>query len=99
MQRDQGYLLDVLNSAELILEYVAERSLHEFKEDIQLQDSVIRRFMIMGEASQRVSNETRVAHPELPWAEMRDMRNFVIHEYSRVKTQTVWDTIRTTLLR
>lgn len=72
---------------------MAGKSLDEFKEEIQLQDSVIRRFQIIGEASKRVSDETRTRYPALPWGEMRDMRNFLIHEYNRVKAQTVWDTI------
>jgi uncharacterized protein with HEPN domain len=33
-------------------------------------------------------------HPELPWAEMRGMRNIAIHEYFFVDLEIVWTTVR-----
>jgi hypothetical protein len=33
-------------------------------------------------------------HPELPWADMRDMRNAVIHAYFNVDLKTVWRTVQ-----
>jgi uncharacterized protein with HEPN domain len=34
---------------------------------------------------------------EIPWADMRDMRNAVIHEYFGINKQILWDTIQTDL--
>jgi uncharacterized protein len=36
-------------------------------------------------------------HPEIPWREMRDMRNLLAHEYFGVNTKIVWETIQTDL--
>ena len=33
-------------------------------------------------------------HPELPWDDMRDMRNVVIHAYFAVDLQVVWRTVQ-----
>jgi Protein of unknown function DUF86 len=33
-------------------------------------------------------------NPELPWADMRDMRNIVIHAYFDVQLQVVWRTVQ-----
>jgi uncharacterized protein with HEPN domain len=41
-----------------------------------------------------VSQETQVAHPEIPWAKMTGMRNRLIHEYFRVDLRTVWETVQ-----
>ncbi|MCK4601876.1 MAG: DUF86 domain-containing protein, partial [Phycisphaerae bacterium] len=30
---------------------------------------------------------------EIPWAEMRDIRNVVVHEYFGVSTKILWETI------
>jgi uncharacterized protein with HEPN domain len=35
-----------------------------------------------------------VSHPELPWIEMRGMRNKMIHEYFDVDWDIVWRTVR-----
>jgi len=34
------------------------------------------------------------AHPEIPWAAMRGMRNIVVHEYFGVTRETLWKTAR-----
>jgi hypothetical protein len=36
-------------------------------------------------------------HTEVPWADMRDMRNVVVHQYFGVDLRIVWDTVRNDL--
>ncbi len=49
MKRDIQFLLDMLQSAELIIKYTAEYSKDDFIDNIQLQDSVIRRLLVIAE--------------------------------------------------
>ena len=65
MQRDEAYLLDVLQAAQLAITYVEGKTLEAFLEDVQLQDSVIRRLEIVGEASRRVSEKTKADYLDL----------------------------------
>jgi uncharacterized protein with HEPN domain len=51
MWRDDTYLLDILESAKIALEYVAGKSLDQFFDDQQCQDAVVRRIEIIGEAA------------------------------------------------
>ncbi|MFB2836253.1 hypothetical protein [Floridanema evergladense] len=44
MERDLQSLLDMLQSAEIIMQYMAGRSQNDFLTDLQLQDAIIRRF-------------------------------------------------------
>jgi len=37
------------------------------------------------------------AHPGVPWAEMRAMRNLVVHEYFGVSNRILWDTVQVNL--
>ena len=57
-------------------------------------DAVIRNFIVIGEAATHVPEEVVLAHPEIPWRDMRDMRNIVVHEYFGVDLTIVWSTIR-----
>ena len=91
MSRDEAYLLDILESARLALEYLRGKSREEFLADVQLQDAVMRRLAILGEAARRVSETGRLSRPELPWHEMIGMRNVVVHEYDDVDVAVVWD--------
>jgi uncharacterized protein with HEPN domain len=97
MSRDDTYLVDILESAKIALDYVFDKTWDEFYEDIQCQDAVVRRIEIIGEAARRVSQETRDKHPQIPWREMTSMRNLVIHEYDVVDINQVWDTAQNRL--
>ncbi|RJP50952.1 MAG: DUF86 domain-containing protein [Anaerolineaceae bacterium] len=97
MSRDDTYLVDILESAKIALDYVFDKSWDEFYEDTQCQDAVVRRIEIVGEAARRVSQETRDRHPQIPWREMTSMRNLVIHEYDVVDINQVWETVQNKL--
>lgn len=97
MQRDREYLLDILESARLAVQYVGDKSELEFLKDTQSQDAVIRRFEVIGEASRRISDETQSNRPDLPWMEMIGMRNIMIHEYDDIDLHIVWNTAKNDL--
>lgn len=94
MQRDRQFLLDMLQSAELILQYIGDCSHAEFTTNLQLQDAVIRRLLIIAEAARRVSDVTRESLPGIAWQEMNGMRNRLVHEYDDVNLNIVWVTIQ-----
>ncbi len=97
MQRDVQLLLDMLESAKLATHYIAECSKADFLSEIQLQDAVIRRLSIIGEASRRISETTRQTFPTIPWNEISGMRNRLIHEYDDLDLEIVWDTVKHSL--
>jgi uncharacterized protein with HEPN domain len=94
MQRDLQFLLDMLQSAELILSYTAGISKNEFIVNVQLQDSVIRRLLVITEAARRVSATTREALPNISWEEINGMRNRLVHEYDDINLNIVWDVLQ-----
>jgi len=94
MPRDREYLLDILESARLACAYLREKTEQEFLDDVQCQDSVIRRLEVIGEAARRISDEGRAALPDLPWKAMIGMRNVMIHGYDDVDLTVVWNTVK-----
>jgi uncharacterized protein with HEPN domain len=99
MQRDEAYLLDVLIAAPKALQFLEGITWQEFTQSELHQNAVIRPLEIIGEAARRVSQETRDAHPEIPWEQMIGMRNRLIHEYFRINLSTAWETIQNDLPR
>lgn len=93
MDKDKAYILDILNAANLALSFVKDKSKQDFLKDIQCQDAVIRRLEMIGEASGRISQETKLHYPQIPWDEMKGMRNFLIHEYDSVDLHIIWETL------
>ena len=92
------YLDDVLESIDHIRTYIKGLDVEDFARSDVLQDAVIRRLEIIGEAVKRLPPSLRRDHPHIPWKKIAGMRDILIHEYAGVSVQTVWRTIRTDLL-
>jgi uncharacterized protein with HEPN domain len=93
MEREISWFIDILESAERILAKTKNVNYDQFKADMDLQDIVIRRFEIIGEAAARIGAKFKTRHPEVPYQVMKDMRNVLIHEYDFVDYKVIWDTI------
>jgi len=60
---------------------------------ISLQDSIIRRLEVIGEAVRQVPEEFKKEHPDIPWRDIGDFRNVLVHEYFGLKIDRVWNVI------
>ena len=92
MQRDAATLLDVIQAAELITEFVQGIDKVAFEHDLKTQSAVLHQLMVMGEAVKRLSFDLREHHPEIPWALVAGMRDRLIHGYDAVDRDEVWKT-------
>lgn len=99
MPRDREALADILDCIALIEQYTSDVEFTGFASDVFMQDAVVRRFEIMGEAAKRVSEAVREKYPSVPWKEMSSMRDRVIHGYDTVDVKIVWDTIKNDLAK
>jgi uncharacterized protein with HEPN domain len=62
-----------------------------------MQDAVMRQIEIIGEASRHISDEFQEKHPELPWFQMRGIRNKIVHDYLEINVDVIWDTVKNDL--
>lgn len=93
-KKDLLYLHHIMESLTLISQYLSNVDIATFKESQQLQDAVVRRFEVVGEAAKRVSPELRNQYPNIPWRHMVGMRDNLIHDYEMVDYELVWSTYR-----
>src|SRR5258708_1085689 len=91
--KDPAYLLDIIQAAQLILEFSQNTDREAFAQDVMRQDAIIRRIEIIGEATKRLSASFKDEHPEIPWKRMTGMRDIVIHNYDRVDLVEGWKVI------
>lgn len=88
---DRIYVEDMLESAALIKKYLRGVERQSFLDDTLLQDAVIRRLEIIGEASAQISVEWREKYPQIEWREMIGLRNRAIHGYAGINNEIIWD--------
>lgn len=94
MKSDKVYLEHILDAIKVVDEYIGDMTCEEFKENKMATDAVIRQLAIVGEAANNLSEEFVKNHPDLPFRDAIDMRNFLIHEYFGVNIQLVWETAK-----
>lgn len=87
-------LHDMLDAAEVILQYTEEISFDEYIKDRKTQDAVLRNLTVLGEAAARVSPAFRDLYPMIEWRKIARSRNIVVHDYFDVDHEIVWRIIR-----
>lgn len=95
MKRDiRVYVDDILESIEKIENYTQNVSEEDFNKKYQLQDAVLRRIAVIGEAVKHIPQDLKNKYPETPWKEISGMRDVLIHEYFGVMLHRVWSTLK-----
>ncbi len=83
----------MLDAAREALIFAKGRGRVDLDRDRMLVMAVLKEVEIIGEAAAKVSEETRAAHPEVPWPKIMGMRHRLVHVYFDVDLDRVWDTI------
>ena len=95
MKRDIGlYLDDILDAIERIEEYTVGHSEQEFLDKPQLQDAVLHRLTIIGEAVKHIPKRLRDQHPEIPWQQVAGFRDILIHTYFGIRLGNAWKVVQ-----
>jgi uncharacterized protein with HEPN domain len=94
MTRDlRLYIEDILDSIAKIEQYTVNIDQQRFFTDSQIQDSVLRRLEIIGEAVKNIPNNFRDKYPQIPWKNIAGLRDILIHEYFGVNIRRAWKVV------
>ena len=78
--RDKDALENILYCIDLLKKYSEGLEEKEFYQDQAKQDLIVHRLEIIGEATRRLSNDIKEEYNDIPWQDMKDMRNILIHQ-------------------
>ncbi len=85
---------DMVQAAERALGYVQGITFEQFSADPKTVDAVSYAIVVIGEAATALKDAGPDLAPELPWADIRGMRNRIAHEYFGVDVKVLWQTVR-----
>ena|SRR5208283_3949753 len=89
MRSDRLRLLDAVEQIELIPRF-SQKGRDAFFSDLLIQNVVLHRLALLGEACRGLSAALRETHPEVPWPQIIAFRNVVIHQYFGIDLELVW---------
>ena len=94
--KDQIVLRKIQGHIESILRYCEGiQSLQEFQSNSMRVDATVFNLMQIGElAKESLSDEVKAQLTTIPWPQLYGMRNRIVHGYSGVNMNIVWDTIQ-----
>lgn len=93
MSRDRQSIQDIWNAAQEILSFTAGMDQAALAADRRTQAAVLYEIIVIGEASNRLSNDFKAQHYTIPWKDIIGMRNILAHQYDIVDTDEVWNVV------
>ncbi len=90
-------IADILEAVQESLEITRGMEYETFRQDKKTLKSVLYNLAVIGEAARKLPEEVTARYSSIPWRQMGDMRNVVIHEYFGIDTKILWETIETEL--
>lgn len=95
--RHTDYIEHILDATQQVRSYVTGTSKEMFMQDRKTQDAVILKILVIGEAAAKILDAHATfaqGHPDIPWNQMKGMRNRMVHGYFETNLELVWETIQ-----
>ena len=81
MRSEALYLSDILEATRSLEIFLEGISKEEFVADDELRSSVAHKLIVIGEAANHLSGALCVKYPDIPWQDIIDNRNIIVHGY------------------
>lgn len=91
---NKHYFKDILDYANSALEFIENIPYENFISDKKVIFATIRALEVIGESSNRIADEIKQKYPNLPWVQMRGLRNRIIHNYDDIDYTIVWNVLK-----
>ena len=65
-----------------------------FLQDRKTQSAVLRELQTLAESTERLSEEFKSRHPQIPWRNIAGFRNILVHDYLGIKLDRVWEVVK-----
>lgn len=90
--KDIDRLYHIEESINHVVDFLEGKSFEDMRDDVMCFHAVVYNIMIIGEAANMLTKEFREEHPEVPWRNIIDMRNVLVHGYYIASPLFIWET-------
>jgi uncharacterized protein with HEPN domain len=97
MQHDLIRIRHMLTAAKEAIEFAGDKTRKGLEKDRLHLLAIIKSIEIIGEAASKVSETFKTENSNIPWNDIINMRNRLIHVYFEVNLDIVWQTVKTDL--
>jgi uncharacterized protein with HEPN domain len=87
---DKIYLKHIIGEISKIEITLQNKKEEEFKKDVDIQDAIVRRIEIIGEAVKNISQKLKDKNPEVEWKKIAGTRDVLIHAYFSIDLDLLW---------
>lgn len=95
MKDDKIYLNHILECIEKTERFLKNKDHLEDSE--MVDDAIVRNLQIMAESTQKLSSEIKISVHDIPWREISDFRNKLVHDYLGIDLEMIYDVIENEL--
>jgi len=91
------YLRDIVEAIERIENSLQNVTKKVFEKNVDIQDVILRRLEIIGEAASNIPSEIKTKYSHIEWKKIIGFRIVVAHTYFKVDMDIVWDIVENEL--
>ncbi len=91
--RDKERLVHILTAIDNLINGRKRFTVEQAEKDTIIFHGFVKQLEIIGEATYKLTNEFREAHPDAPWNKMEGMRHVLVHGYYMISPTKVWNVI------
>ncbi len=92
---DRYYLKKIITDLKFLIDHTSGKTKEEIEKNELLIDSIMFRIIQISENNNKLSDQFKALHKDVPWLAIKGMRNRIVHDYGYVDLTVVYDTVIT----
>ena len=88
------YVKKIVTDLAFIVKHPSSLSQNDLSKNEILLDSVMFRLIQISENSDKLTEDFKAYHSNIPWRAIKGLRNRIVHEYGNVDLSVVYDTVK-----
>lgn len=93
IKTDKDLLITLTEHCNRIEKYVKNIKVTKLSDDDMFFDAINMNIAQIGEVANKCSKNFKESHESIPWKQIIEMRNFIVHEYGAIDKSKILNTI------